>query len=215
MTCDEKTQRIDAICHSATVIPVLTFDNLDTVIPISRALVAGGLKVLEVTLRTPVALAAINKIRTELPEACVGAGTILTPKQYDEACAAGSEFIVTPGLTATLLEKGLTSNIPLLPGIQTFSEILLGVEMGYERFKFFPAASSGGLATLRSFGGPLQGIKFCPTGGISLQTAKDYLALDNVMCVGGSWLTPKEAIAAQDWTEIERLASQTLITLKS
>jgi len=201
-------EAIDRICSESPVIPVLVFDQLDQVTPIANALVEGGITVLEVTLRTPIALEAIQKLKQELPEAKIGAGTVINPDQFDAAVAAGADFIVTPGISQHLLDKGSNSAIPLLPGVQTLSELMLGMNSGYRRFKFFPAEVAGGINALKAFSGPIPEAKFCPTGGINAEKAKDYLKLNNVMCVGGSWLTPAQAIKDGNWEAIYMLAKQ-------
>lgn len=204
----EITSLTDQLCAMAPVIPVLTINNVEDAVPIAEALVEGGLPVLEVTLRTANALEAIEAIARAVPEAKVGAGTILTPDDFQRSVDSGSTFIVSPGITRELLDYGISSNIPYLAGVQTVSEMMEGIQRGYKRFKFFPAEISGGTNTLKSFQGPFSDIKFCPTGGIRVHTAADYLALDNVMCVGGTWLTPNELIEAKDWAGITELAKQ-------
>ncbi|NVK41373.1 MAG: bifunctional 4-hydroxy-2-oxoglutarate aldolase/2-dehydro-3-deoxy-phosphogluconate aldolase [Oceanospirillaceae bacterium] len=208
------TAQIDALCALAPVIPVLTFNSAAEALPIAEALVEGGLPVLEVTLRTEAALEAIQLLADKLPEARIGAGTIANPAQYQAACEAGASFIVTPGSTRELLETGIESPIPLLPGIQTISEMMEGLQRGYRRFKFFPASVAGGPAALKAYGGPFPDVRFCPTGGIRLETASDYLSLGNVMCVGGSWLTPAELIAQQNWAGIRDIARETVQRLQ-
>ncbi|GGO85690.1 2-dehydro-3-deoxy-phosphogluconate aldolase [Marinobacterium nitratireducens] len=212
---EHKTAQIDAICALAPVIPVLTFDSAAEALPIAEALVEGGLPVLEVTLRTEAALDAIQLLADKLPEARVGAGTIANPAQYKAACEAGARFIVTPGSTRELLDTGIDSDIPLLPGIQTISEMMEGLQRGYRRFKFFPASIAGGPGALKAYAGPFPDVRFCPTGGIRLESADDYLSLDNVMCVGGSWLTPADLIARQDWNAIRDLARMTVDRLSA
>ncbi len=202
----EMTTRIDQLCNLAPVIPVLTIANVEDAIPIAEALVEGGLPVLEVTLRTANALKAIETIARAVPGANVGAGTIINPDDYQRAVDSGSSFIVSPGITPELLDYGINSDIPYLPGIQTVSEMMTAIQRGYQRFKFFPAEISGGTAALKALSGPFADIRFCPTGGIRAHTAADYLTLPNVMCVGGTWLTPDELIANKDWAGILRLA---------
>ena len=208
------TAQIDAICALAPVIPVLTFNSVEEALPIAEALLEGGLPVLEITLRTEAALAAIQILAERLPEARIGAGTIATPAQYKAACDAGASFIVTPGSTCELLDTGLASDIPLLPGIQTVSELMEGLQRGYQRFKFFPASVAGGTPALKAYSGPFPDVRFCPTGGIRLETAHEYLALGNVMCVGGSWLTPADLIAKGDWNGIRDIARDTVARLR-
>ncbi|HYE00950.1 MAG TPA: bifunctional 4-hydroxy-2-oxoglutarate aldolase/2-dehydro-3-deoxy-phosphogluconate aldolase [Alphaproteobacteria bacterium] len=210
----QNTRKVDEILTLAPVIPVLVFDDAETAVPVARALVRGGLKVLEVTLRTPAALESIRRIAADLPDAVVGAGTVLDGRQYAEAVEAGSRFIVSPGCTPALLEAAGRSDVPLLPGATTPSEAMALLEAGYSRLKFFPAEPSGGTAMLKALGGPLPQLRFCPTGGIDLAKAPEYLALKNVLCVGGSWLTPAAAIAAGDWGRIEALAAEAVARLR-
>ena len=206
--------QIDTLCSITPVIPVLTFETVEEALPVSEALLEGGISVLEITLRTPVALDVIQMLSEKLPEAKVGAGTITTPELYQSAEEAGACFMVSPGLTNELLEAGVSSDIPLLPGIQTISEMLLGLQYNYQRFKFFPASVSGGPQALKAYSGPFGDVKFCPTGGISLDNAQDYLNLSNVMCVGGSWLAPKNLIEEKDWTAIKLRAKETFLKLQ-
>ncbi|HEY4126031.1 MAG TPA: bifunctional 4-hydroxy-2-oxoglutarate aldolase/2-dehydro-3-deoxy-phosphogluconate aldolase [Rhizomicrobium sp.] len=186
------------------VIPVLTIARVDDAVPLAQALADGGLSVLEVTLRTGAALDAISAIARDVPKAVVGAGTVLTPADLENARNAGAKFAVSPGLTDALADKA--NALPLLPGVATASEIMRGREHGLRYFKFFPAESSGGVAALKSFAGPFSDVRFCPTGGITLETAPAYLALENVMCVGGSWMVPQRLIEAKDWHAITNLA---------
>lgn len=202
------TARIDVICASAPVIPVLTLENVDQALGIGTALVNGGLKVLEITLRSDYGLSAIKQLKKALPDAIIGAGTVLTPKQYEACVEAGADFIVSPGCTAQLLLHGSQSEVPLLPGIATVSEAMAAMELGYGRFKLFPAAVVGGMDFLKAIGGPISQLKFCPTGGVKPTNAADYLALSNVMCVGGTWLTPAALVEQGDWQAIEALARQ-------
>lgn len=197
---------LDTILRRAPVIPVFSPEAADTAVETAHALVRGGLPVIEVTLRHPTALDALRAIADQVPDAIVGAGTVLSPGQIDAACAAGARFLVSPGLTPMLLDAACRQSVPLLPGIATASELMLGLEAGLRRFKFFPAAPAGGPAMLRAFAGPFPHVRFCPTGGITPTTATDYLSLANVICIGGSWLTPTNAITAGDWVRIEALA---------
>lgn len=210
---NELTQRIDTVCAKAPVIPVLTIHNLEDALPLAEALVSGGLPVLEVTLRTDAGLKAIETIARELPEACVGAGTIINPDQFQQAVNVGSQFIVSPGSTAALLDHACQAEVPLLPGIQTVSEMMEGIQRGFKRFKFFPAEASGGTPILASLAGPFADIRFCPTGGIKQHTASNYLSLPNVMCVGGTWLTPQSLVDTKDWAAISEIAKQTIETV--
>ena len=196
------------ICRLAPVIPVLSLEDAGAAPRLARALVAGGLRALEVTLRTPAALAAIEAVAKAVPEAVVGAGTLLTPQDLRAAKDAGARFGVSPGLTERLLEAAEDAGLPMLPGVATPGEAMRAAERGLEILKFFPAEQNGGAAALRAWAGPLPRLQFCPTGGITPDTAPAYLALPNVICVGGSWVAPPEAVAAGDWTRIEALARQ-------
>jgi 2-dehydro-3-deoxyphosphogluconate aldolase / (4S)-4-hydroxy-2-oxoglutarate aldolase len=188
------------------VVPVLAIDTVATALPLARALVAGGLTVLEITLRTPAALEIIRALSREIETATVGAGTVLTPQQYRDATRAGARFVVSPGATSALLDVAETSSVPFLPGAATSSEVMRLLERGYGCLKFFPAEPSGGVAFLRALAAPLPGARFCPTGGIDAALAPAYLALPNVVCVGGSWVAPHDVVAAGDWPGITRLA---------
>lgn len=188
---------IDFILSASPVIPVLVIDRVQDATPIARALVEGGLRVIEVTLRTPVALDVISAMR-EVEGAIVGAGTVLGPGQLEEAVRAGAQFAVSPGLTRSLGEAAADSPVPLLPGVASAGEIMRALDLGFTRLKFFPAATSGGIPALRAFSVVFGGVRFCPTGGISLETAPDWLALPSVACVGGSWLVPPGAIEQPD-----------------
>ena len=206
--------QLDAICRPAGVIPVLAIQRLEDAVPLAHALVEGGLTVLEVTLRTACALEAVRRLKQTLPQATIGVGTVLTPEQYRASEQAGADFVVTPGTTEAIYRYGMTSTVPLLPGVATLTELLNGWQHGYRCFKFFPAEACGGVAALKAFAGPLFEARFCPTGGISLDNAEDYLALNHVMCVGGSWLTPKALVDAQDWSGIRQLAQTTTERLR-
>lgn len=195
-----------AVLKSVPVIPVLTVHGPDDAVPLARALVEGGLSVLEVTLRTEGALKAIEAIKHSVPDAIVGAGTVLSPSQVEEARSAGSSFLVSPGYTVKLAEAAAHQGIPLLPGVATASEAMAMAEMGHHLLKFFPAEPAGGVAYLKSLSAPLPHLMFCPTGGIDAAKAKSYLALPNVVCVGGSWVTPVEALKVGDWGRITQLA---------
>ncbi|MFE2885964.1 bifunctional 4-hydroxy-2-oxoglutarate aldolase/2-dehydro-3-deoxy-phosphogluconate aldolase [Streptomyces graminifolii] len=192
----------------APVLPVVVIEDVADAVPLARALVAGGLPAIEVTLRTPVALDALRAIAGEVPEAVVGAGTVVTPGQVEECVAAGARFLVSPGWTELLLEAMQGSGVPFLPGVSTTSEVVALLERGVREMKFFPAQAAGGTAYLRSLAGPLPQARFCPTGGIGVDSAPDYLALPNVGCVGGSWMIPADAVAARDWARVEGLARE-------
>lgn len=204
----EMISKTDQLCSLGPVIPVLTITKVEDAVPIAEALVEGGLPVLEVTLRTENALKAIEAIARAVPEARVGAGTVINPDDFKRSVDSGSSFIVSPGVTGELLDYGLNSDVIYLPGIQTVSEMMEGIARGYKRFKFFPAEISGGTTALKAFAGPFSDIRFCPTGGIRVHTAADYLALPNVMCVGGTWLTPDALVDNKDWPAILRLAQE-------
>lgn len=188
------------------VIPVLVIDDTDKAVPLARALIAGGIKVLEITLRTPNALSVISEIARHVPDAVLAAGTVTTPEQWEASARAGARFAVSPGLTPRLLDAAAQAPIPLLPGVATASELMSAMDAGFECFKFFPAQQAGGVGMLKALGGPFAQALFCPTGGITPQTAPDYLALPNVACVGGSWLAPSAALASGDWAAITALA---------
>ena len=194
------------LARHGPVIPVIVLDRLDDAVPLASALVAGGVRVLEVTLRTPVALRCIEAIARAVPEAIVGAGTVRSPADARAASAAGSRFAVSPGYTAAIGAACRELGLPLLPGVATASDVLNASADGLRFLKFFPAAAAGGIAMLRALHGPFPDIVFCPTGGLSVDTAAGYLALPNVKVVGGSWLTPAAAVAAGDWAELTRLA---------
>lgn len=189
------------------VMPVVVVERVEDAVPLARALVAGGLPAIELTLRTPVALEAIRAIATEVPEIVLGAGTITTPAQADAAVAAGARFLVSPGCTPTLVAAMLATGVPFLPGTATVSEVLAVLEAGVTEMKFFPAEAAGGAPYLKSIASPVPTARFCPTGGITAATAASYLSLPNVGCVGGSWLTPADAVAAGDWGRITELAA--------
>ncbi|MDY8110418.1 2-dehydro-3-deoxy-phosphogluconate aldolase [Fulvimarina sp. 2208YS6-2-32] len=203
----QNIDRLLPILTGQPVIPVVAVDTADEGVNLARALAAGGLRAIEVTMRTPAALDAIAAIVADVPDAICGAGTILNPDHYKAAVKAGSKFIVSPGATVELLDTARDSEIPFLPGSATPSELLAMMQEGYEILKFFPAEQSGGLAYLKALAPVLQGLKFCPTGGVSPDNAKDYLALPNVICVGGSWVAPKALIKAGRWDEITALAA--------
>jgi 2-dehydro-3-deoxyphosphogluconate aldolase/(4S)-4-hydroxy-2-oxoglutarate aldolase len=203
-----RTTELDSICLKAEVIPVLSIERIEDAVPLATALVEGGLGVLEVTLRTGCGLEAARRIKQALPQVSVGVGTVLTPAQYRQVEGVGADFVVTPGTTEALYRYGVESPVPMLPGVATISELMIGWQYGYRRFKFFPAEASGGVAALKAFAGPIGEARFCPTGSINLDNAGEYLALDNVMCVGGSWLTPRNLIDAEDWAAIRELARE-------
>lgn len=200
---------IDKIVKVAPVIPVMVIDKLEDAVPLARALYNGGLKVLEITLRTPVALEAISAMVKALPDdAVIGSGTVVTPADLQASVDAGAKFMVSPGTTPELIEAAKQCDVPLLPGIATPSEAMNLYTQGFTHLKFFPAEAAGGVNMVKSIGGPLPQITFCPTGGINLEKAPSYLALANVACVGGTWMAPKHLINEKKWDEIEALARQ-------
>jgi 2-dehydro-3-deoxyphosphogluconate aldolase/(4S)-4-hydroxy-2-oxoglutarate aldolase len=198
--------RVRAVLKLAPVIPVFTPENVDDAVEVARALFNGGLPVIEVTLRTPVAMEAIKAMVDAVPDAVVGAGTVLSAAQMEQVKQAGGRFAVAPGATPRLYAAARGSDLPFLPGVATSSELMLGLEQGLDTFKFFPAVQAGGAAMLSAWNGPFGDVRFCPTGGISAQTARDFLHLPNVLCVGGSWLTTRALLQARDWAGIEQLA---------
>ncbi|SDK40967.1 2-keto-3-deoxy-phosphogluconate aldolase [Ferrimonas sediminum] len=200
----------DEVFATSPVIPVMVIEQLDQAVPLARALVAGGIRILEVTLRTECALEAIKLIREEVPEALVGAGTVLNPLQLQSVVDAGAQFAISPGVTSALLEAGAEGSIPLIPGVASVSDAMKAMDYGYHFLKFFPAEASGGVKAIKSMGSPLSKLTFCPTGGIGLANCKDYLALSNVACVGGSWIAPSDAVRDGDWQRISDLSSQAL-----
>ncbi|MBO9648794.1 MAG: bifunctional 4-hydroxy-2-oxoglutarate aldolase/2-dehydro-3-deoxy-phosphogluconate aldolase [Variovorax sp.] len=197
------------LMRTGPVIPVIVIDQIEDAVPLARALVAGGIRVLEVTLRTPVALKAIEAIANEVEGAITGVGTITQPKDFDAALKAGALFGVSPGLTPELIAAAKDSALPLLPGVMTPSDVIAARAAGFTELKLFPAQQAGGVGMLKALGGPFPELHFCPTGGISAATAPDFLCLPNVACVGGSWLTPANAVAARDWRRITALAQET------
>lgn len=205
-TPDLRATAVDAILERAPVLPVLAIARLDDAVPLARALVGAGLPVLEVTLRSDIALEAIQRIVTDVPEAIVGAGTVLCANDLAAVAEAGAAFAIAPGATPALYAAAEQSAIPFIPAIASASELMQGLEHGHRRFKFFPAEAAGGVAALKAFAGPFPQVRFCPTGGIGPATAPDYLRQPNVITVGGSWMAPAEAVAAGDWARIAELA---------
>ncbi|MFE6035926.1 bifunctional 4-hydroxy-2-oxoglutarate aldolase/2-dehydro-3-deoxy-phosphogluconate aldolase [Streptomyces sp. NPDC056452] len=197
-----------SVLDLAPVVPVVVLQDAADAVPLARALVAGGLPAIEVTLRTPAALDAIRAIAAEVPDAVVGAGTVISVPQVTGTVAAGARFLVSPGWTDTLLDAMKASGVPFLPGVSTTSEVVALLERGVTEMKFFPAEAAGGTAYLKALSAPLPQARFCPTGGISLASAPSYLALPNVGCIGGSWMVPGDAVAAKDWARVERLARE-------
>ncbi|MEV0317859.1 bifunctional 4-hydroxy-2-oxoglutarate aldolase/2-dehydro-3-deoxy-phosphogluconate aldolase [Streptomyces sp. NPDC050658] len=202
------TPGVPSVLDLAPVVPVVVVEEIGDAVPLARALVAGGLPAIEVTLRTPVALDAIRAVAAEVPDAVVGAGTVISARGVADSVAAGARFLVSPGWTDSLLDAMKDSGVPFLPGVSTTSEVVALLERGVSEMKFFPAEAAGGTAYLKSLGGPLPQARFCPTGGISLASAPSYLALPNVGCVGGSWMLPADAVATKDWARVEKLARE-------
>ena len=196
------------ILRLSPVMPVVIIEEAATAADLARALVRGGIRVIEVTLRTKQALKAIEAIAAQVPEICVGVGTIMTPEDLNRAANAGATFAISPGATRELLEAGATFRIPYLPAVATGSELMTALAAGYSHFKLFPANVAGGLGALKAFYGPFPDARFCPTGGVTPQTAGSYLEQPNVLCVGGSWLTPGDAVKSRDWQRIETLARE-------
>jgi 2-dehydro-3-deoxyphosphogluconate aldolase/(4S)-4-hydroxy-2-oxoglutarate aldolase len=194
------------IMRTSVVIPVIAIDDIAHAVPLARALVAGGIRVLEVTLRTAHGLPAIRAMAEQVPDAIVGVGTLTQPGEFAAARDAGAVFGVSPGLTPALMEAAKSSGLPLLPGVMTPSEVMAAREAGFRQLKLFPAVPAGGVGMLNALAGPLGDVMFCPTGGVSQENAPQFLACPNVACVGGSWLTPKEALQAGDWERVTTLA---------
>jgi len=205
----------ESILKAGPVVPVIVITKLEQAVPLAKALVAGGVRVLEVTLRTPCAIDAIRAIAKEVPEAIVGAGTVTNVQQLAEVVAAGAQFVISPGVTEPLLKAATEGNIPLIPGIATVSELMLGMEYGLREFKFFPAEANGGVKALQAIAGPFSQIRFCPTGGISPKNYRDYLALKSVLCIGGSWLVPNDALESGDYARITELAKEAVAGAKA
>lgn len=201
------------VLTAGPVMPVMVIENLDDAVPLAKALVAGGIKVLEITLRTPIALEAIRLISQEVEGAIVGAGTIANAKQLQAAQDAGAVFAISPGLTPSLLSAANEGEIALIPGIATLSELMLGMDYGLDHFKFFPAEAAGGIPMLKAIAGPFPQATFCPTGGISPENYKDYLKLPNVVCVGGSWLAPQKVVTEKNWVKVTELAKQAVTNI--
>ena len=193
---------------TSPVVPVMVIDDLAHAVPMAKALAAGGITVFEITLRTPVALDAIRAIREAMPEALVGAGTVLNPQQYNDAVAAGAQFIISPGFTDKLLTHAAANAVPLIPGVSTPSEVMTALDLGYTHLKFFPAEANGGAPALQAISAPLAQVKFCPTGGVGPKNVAAYLALKCVATVGGSWMIPADKVKAGDWDGITALSAE-------
>ncbi|WP_406705153.1 bifunctional 4-hydroxy-2-oxoglutarate aldolase/2-dehydro-3-deoxy-phosphogluconate aldolase [Sodalis sp.] len=205
----------ETILTSGPVVPVIVIQKREHAVLLAKALVAGGVKVLEVTLRTPCAMDAIRAIAQEVPEAIIGAGTVTNAQQLAEVTAAGAQFAISPGLTEPLLKAANAGSIPLIPGISTVSELMLGMDYGLREFKFFPAEANGGVKALQAIAGPFSQVRFCPTGGISPANYRDYLALKSVLCIGGSWLVPNDALEQGDYARITQLAKDAVAGAKA
>ncbi len=208
MTPAEKTAAIDAMLAHVPVMPVMTVSDPEEAVGLGKALAAGGITVLEITMRTAAALDCVRALREALPECVVGAGTVLSERQLSEALEAGAQFIVTPGTTPKMAAALFAAPVPAFPGCATVSEMLMLQAAGFDRLKFFPAEAAGGVAYLKSVAAPVPQVKFCPTGGIDALKAISYLALPNVICVGGSWLAPAAAVKARDWQAITDIAGE-------
>ena len=202
------------IFASGPIVPVLVINKVEDALPIAEALLAADVKVLEVTLRTPAALDVISAIAKEFPQAIIGSGTVTNRQQLQQSIDAGAKFAISPGLTKDLLQAGNEGGIALIPGISSISELMDASDFGYDHLKFFPAEASGGVNAIKSIGGPFPDIKFCPTGGINLNNVRDYLALPNVACCGGSWLVPGNVVDTKNWAEITKLAKEALDHVK-
>ncbi|WP_409159572.1 bifunctional 4-hydroxy-2-oxoglutarate aldolase/2-dehydro-3-deoxy-phosphogluconate aldolase [Pectobacterium sp. B2J-2] len=205
----------EQILTTGPVVPVIVVNKLEHAVPMAKALVSGGVRVLELTLRTDCAIDAIRAIAKEVPEAIVGAGTVTNPEQLAAVVEAGAQFAISPGLTEPLLKAATAGNIPLIPGISTVSELMLGMDYGLREFKFFPAEANGGVKALQAIAGPFAQIRFCPTGGITPNNYRDYLALKSVLCVGGSWLVPNDALESGDYARITELAREAVAGAKA
>ncbi|WP_225087912.1 bifunctional 4-hydroxy-2-oxoglutarate aldolase/2-dehydro-3-deoxy-phosphogluconate aldolase [Pectobacterium colocasium] len=205
----------EQILTTGPVVPVIVVNKLEHAVPMAKALVAGGVRVLELTLRTDCAIDAIRAIAKEVPEAIVGAGTVTNPEQLAAVVEAGAQFAISPGLTEPLLKAATAGNIPLIPGISTVSELMLGMDYGLREFKFFPAEANGGVKALQAIAGPFAQLRFCPTGGITPNNYRDYLALKSVLCVGGSWLVPNDALESGDYARITELAREAVAGAKA
>ncbi|MCQ2717243.1 bifunctional 4-hydroxy-2-oxoglutarate aldolase/2-dehydro-3-deoxy-phosphogluconate aldolase [Helicobacter pylori] len=198
------------VLQISPIVPVVVVENIKDAVPLAQSLIEGGIPIIEVTLRSSCALEAIELIAKNVPKMRVGAGTILNPTQLEQAQNRGAEFLISPGLTIKLLEHAKKKDIPLIPGVSSSSEVMQALELGYNALKFFPAEYCGGVKLLNAFNGPFKGVKFCPTGGISIDNMRSYLNLENVLCVGGSWLTPKNLIQNKEWDKITEICKRSL-----
>ncbi|WRE95259.1 bifunctional 4-hydroxy-2-oxoglutarate aldolase/2-dehydro-3-deoxy-phosphogluconate aldolase [Helicobacter pylori] len=202
--------KIIEILQISPIVPVVVVENIKDAVPLAQSLIEGGIPIIEVTLRSSCALEAIELIAKNVPKMRVGAGTILNLTQLEQAQNRGAEFLISPGLTIKLLEHAKKKDMPLIPGVSSSSEVMQALELGYNALKFFPAEYCGGVKLLNAFNGPFKGVKFCPTGGISTDNMRSYLALENVVCVGGSWLTPKDLVQNKEWDKITEICKQAL-----
>ncbi len=202
--------KIIEVLQISPIVPVVVIENIKDAVPLAQSLIEGGIPIIEVTLRSSCALEAIELIAKNVPKMRVGAGTILNPTQLEQAQNRGAEFLISPGLTIKLLEHAKKKNMPLIPGVSSSSEVMQALELGYSALKFFPAEYCGGVKLLNAFNGPFKGVKFCPTGGISADNMRSYLNLENVLCVGGSWLTPKDLIQNKEWDKITEICKRAL-----
>ncbi|GAA8533984.1 bifunctional 4-hydroxy-2-oxoglutarate aldolase/2-dehydro-3-deoxy-phosphogluconate aldolase [Helicobacter pylori] len=203
--------RIIEVLQISPIVPVVVIEDIKDAVPLAQSLVEGGIPIIEVTLRSSCALEAIELIAKNVPKMRVGAGTILNPTQLEQAQNRGAEFLISPGLTIKLLEYAKKKDMPLIPGVSSSSEVMQALELGYNALKFFPAEYCGGVKLLNAFNGPFKGVKFCPTGGISADNMHSYLNLENVLCVGGSWLTPKNLIQNKEWDKITEICKRSLV----
>ncbi|WQY63606.1 bifunctional 4-hydroxy-2-oxoglutarate aldolase/2-dehydro-3-deoxy-phosphogluconate aldolase [Helicobacter pylori] len=203
--------KIMEILQISPIVPVVVIENIKDAVPLAQSLIEGGIPIIEVTLRSSCALEAIELIAKNVPKMRVGAGTILNPTQLEQAQNRGAEFLISPGLTPSLLEHAKKKDMPLIPGVSSSSEVMQALELGYNALKFFPAEYCGGVKLLNAFNGPFKGVKFCPTGGISADNMRSYLNLENVLCVGGSWLTPKNLIQNKEWDKITEICKRALV----
>ncbi|AFI06670.1 bifunctional 4-hydroxy-2-oxoglutarate aldolase/2-dehydro-3-deoxy-phosphogluconate aldolase [Helicobacter cetorum] len=202
--------KIREFLQISPIVPVVVIESLEDAVPLAQSLIGGGIKIIEVTLRSSCALESIELIAKSVPDMCVGAGTILNTTQLEQAKSRGAEFFISPGLTPTLLEYAKKKDIPLIPGVSSSSEVMQALEFDYNTLKFFPAENIGGAKLLNAFNGPFKEVKFCPTGGVSLNNMHTYLNLENVLCVGGSWLTPKDLVKSKEWDKIIEICKQAL-----
>ncbi|MGL2760151.1 bifunctional 4-hydroxy-2-oxoglutarate aldolase/2-dehydro-3-deoxy-phosphogluconate aldolase [Helicobacter pylori] len=202
--------KIIEVLQISPIVPVVVVENIKDAVPLAQSLIEGGIPIIEVTLRSSCALEAIELIAKNVPKMHVGAGTILNLTQLEQAQNRGAEFLISPGLTIKLLKHAKKKGMPLIPGVSSSSEVMQALELGYNALKFFPAEYCGGVKLLNAFNGPFKGVKFCPTGGISVDNMRSYLALENVLCVGGSWLTPKDLIQNKEWDKITEICKRAL-----